>query len=95
MCEDIRHIGRDMAKIEFSVMAGNFVPVIIFGPLCPSYPPITGFIMLFGHQNLVIDICNIGQTVIQKIIFGNGGTFYSGLPFSENFDKGTPLQIFR
>ena len=55
--------------------------------------------MLFGHQSPGFDtscedICNIGQTMIQYIIFGNGGTFYPGLPFSDNLDKGTPSRCF-
>ena len=32
--------------------------------------------------------------MIQNIIFGNGGTFYLGLPFSNTFDKGTPSRYF-
>ena len=32
--------------------------------------------------------------MIQDIIFGNGGTFYSGLPYLDNFDKGTPSGFF-
>ena len=47
--------------------------------------------MLFGHQNLGIDTSYVEM---RNIIFGNGRTFYPGLPYSENFDKDTPLQIF-
>ena len=86
-------------KIELSVMAGDFVPVCPSGQFCPSYPPITGIIMLFGHQNLVIDTPYVKIYVIlvkqwYKIYFGNGGTFYPGLPYSYNFDKGTPPPDF-
>ena len=64
MCEDIRHIGREMTQMEFSVMAERFVPACPFGHFCPSYPPITGFILLFGHQNLVIDTSCVEISVI-------------------------------
>ena len=62
-------------------MVGHFVPVRPFGQLCQSYALITGFIMLFDHQNLSIDtscgdVGNIGQQMIRNIIFVNGGTFY-------------------
>ena len=43
-----------------------------------------------GYRHLICgDICNIGQTMIQNIIFGNGG-----LPISDNFAKGTPSRFF-
>ena len=42
-------------KIKFSVMAGHVIPVCPFGQLCQSFPPITGCILLFDHQNLGID----------------------------------------
>ena len=32
--------------------------------------------------------------MIRNIIFGNGGTFYPGLPFSDNFGKATPSRVF-
>ena len=32
--------------------------------------------------------------MIQNIILGNGGTFYPGLAFSDNFDKGSPSRFF-
>ena len=32
--------------------------------------------------------------MIQDIIFGNGGTFHPGLPYLDNFDKGTPSGFF-
>ena len=31
--------------------------------------------------------------MIRNLIFGNGGTFYPCLPFSDNFDIDTPLEI--
>ena len=51
-------------KIEFTVMAGHFVPVCHFGQFCQSYPPITGFIMLYGHQNMGIDTSYVEISVI-------------------------------
>ena len=48
-----------------------------------------------GYRHLICgDICNIGQTMTQNIIFGNSGTFHPGLPFSDNFDKGTSSRCF-
>ena len=36
-----------------------------------------------GYRHLISGYtCNIGQTMIPNIIFGNGGIFYPGLPFS-------------
>ena len=32
--------------------------------------------------------------MIPNIIFGNGGTFHPGLPFSDNFDKGSHSRFF-
>ena len=58
--------------------------------------------MLFDHQNLAIDISYSlcaditynGRYMTQYNIFGNGGTFCPGLPFSDHFDKGITLWMF-
>ena len=55
MCRYIFHIGRDKTQNKISVMAGNFVLVYRLGQFCQRYPPISGFIMLFDHQNQGID----------------------------------------
>ena len=101
MCEDIPHVGQDMTQNKIFGNGGTFCPSLPFGQFCQSYPPITGFILLFGHQNLGIDTsllcgdtCNNGQAMIQNIIFGNGGIFYPALPFLGYFDKGTPSRFF-
>ena len=84
ICADICHIGRDMTQNRIFGYGGTF---------CPRYPPITGFIMLFDHQNLGIDTSYVEISVIsvkkmiQNIIFGDGGSFFPELPFSDNFDK--------
>ena len=64
MCEDILHIGRDMTQNRIFGNGGTFFPVCPFGQFCQSYPLITGFMMLFGHQNLVIDTSYVEISVI-------------------------------
>ena len=48
-----------------------------------------------GYTHLICgDICNIYQKMIRNLIFVHGGTFYPGLPFCDNFDKGrSPLDF--
>ena len=56
MCEYIRHIDRDMTRNRIFGNGGPFRPSLHFWTnLSKLYPPMTGFIMLFGHQNLGID----------------------------------------
>ena len=42
----------------------------------------------------VLIVCAELKKIIRNIIFGNGGTFYPGWPFSDNLDKGTPYLCF-
>ena len=101
MCEDIRHIGRDMTQNRIFGNGGTFCPSLPFGTILSKLPAYNNWLYNViwpskpGYRQLVCgDICNIGQTMMRNIIIGNCGTFYPGLPFSDNFDKGTPLQMF-
>ena len=47
-----RHIGRDMIQNRIFGIDGTFCPSLPFWTICQSYPPITGLMMLFGHQQL-------------------------------------------
>ena len=84
-------------KTEFSVMAGHFVPVYTFSTIksnVPSYNRLYDVIWSSkpGCEHLICtDFIDKGRYRMQNIIFGTGGTFCPGLPFSDHFDKGTPL----
>ena len=81
-------------------MAGHFVPIYPFGQFCQSYPPACNWCYNViwpskpGYRHLICgDICNIGQTMIQNIIFGNGGTFYPVYPFRIILTKVLPSRF--
>ena len=84
-------------KIEFSVLAGHFVPVYPFWTILskvPSYSRLYNVIWpsKLGFRHLICaDITDNDRYMIQNIIFVSCGTFCPGLPFSDHFDKGTPL----
>ena len=92
MCEDIRHIGRDMTQNRIFGNGGTFCPSLPFWTILSKLPAYNWLYNVIwpskpGFRHLIYgDICNSGQTMIQNIIFGNGGTFYPGLSFSNNFD---------
>ena len=99
MCEDIRHIDRDMTQNSISRNGGTFLPSLPFWTILSKLPAYNWLYNVIwsskpGYRHIYGDICNIGQTMIQNIIFGNGGTFFPGLPFLDNFDKGTPFRFF-
>ena len=65
MCEDIRHIGRDMTQNGIFGNGKFFCPSLPFWTIfCQSFSPITGFKMLFDHGNLGIDTSYVDISVI-------------------------------
>ena len=87
MCEDIRHIGRDMTQNRILGNSGTICPSLPFWTILTKLPALNWLYNVIwpskpGYRHLICgDICNIGQTMIRNMIFGNGGTFYPGLPF--------------
>ena len=100
MCEDIRHIGRDMTQNIIFGNGGTACPSLPFWTILSKLPAYNWLYNVIwplkpGYRHLICgDICDIGQTMIQNMIFGNGGTFYPGSPSSDDFDKGTPSVFF-
>ena len=93
MCEDIRNIGRNMTHNKIFGNGGTFCPSLPFWTILSKLPSYNWLYNVIwpskpGYRHLICgDICNIGQTIIRNIIFGSGGTFYPGSPFSDNFDN--------
>ena len=100
MCEDIRHIGRDMTQNRIFGNGGTCYPSLPFWTIMSKLPAYHWLYTVIwpskpGYRHLIHvfgDICNIDQTKMKwNMISGNGGTLHPGLPFSDNFDKGIPL----
>ena len=75
-------------------MAGHFVPVYPFWTILSKVPFYNRLYNVRPSKHLYrhlicADFTDNGRYMIQNIIFGDGGTFCPGLPFSDHFDKGT------
>ena len=55
MCEDIRHIGRDMTQNRIFGNGGTFCPSLPFWTILSKQPAYNWLFMLFDHQNMGID----------------------------------------